>query len=747
MRQADSTFRPVFAPGPTIQKDKMIFLLSDKTLTVCIPRELSKKLVKLCDGTRTYNQVITELDAWDGVLVNKFLQDLISRGVLLDSFNLNNFFWSFVKNPTRFFKNLSDQEIVELVKKAHLSNRKKIPKGAKYQIPNTTFSRMLNERRSTRVFSNEQVKAEKILAMLWAGYGVVRDPLLIDKVDPQRIKAWQSHRFSRHTVPSAGALYPLRLHACLFRDCIRLDKGIYEARFRSPSEVELVQRTDDPSPAIRAFADDLVMNDAQGTIIISGSFDQSAEKYTNRSALYIPLEAGHVAQNVHLAAVEQKVQTVEIGGFLEDSMRLALKLPDAYWPLITILFGFEGKISPKSRDLIKGLEVNWSGGVKEGYKLPFSMAFARLEGSSGDWSCGRSVDPEIALMKARSEAIEWDASSRFEGRLFEASFEELQHGLKPQSIIAYHPRQYLRAGFPFAPFDPKKIMCWVKGSEVVSGQSTYILADCTFFPYKLNYKPYTSCSSSGTAVHLNRDQAIESAVLELIERDAFMLYWLIGAGVPRIPHCSLPSDVVKRINNLKRLGFQVSVRNLTIDFLPVILVFAQNVHKSFTTCAAASNYDAGIALDHALQEVESAVFTRMGFLGATTIVPKNVHFTDDHGYLYEQPKYFRRADFLLDSSKVESLGSINQRNKVGDWQKLLTKIEGRGLRLYVVDLSSKDSSLHAVRAFVPGLIPMTFGFGVEPKGIERIYSTPVSMGLCKSTPHYGELQSFPHPYT
>jgi len=307
MKDNFSTFRPVFVPGPVIQKDRMIFFSSNKTLTVHVPRELSDVLVRLCDGTRPYYQVITELDAWDEVLVDNFLQDLISSGVLFDAFNLNNFFWSFVKNPTRFFKNLTDQEIVEFVRKAHLLNRKQAFKGTKYQIPDTAFLKMLNERRSTRVFSKEQIKAEKIMAMLWAGYGVVRDPLLIDSVNPQRVKAWQSHKFPRHVVPSAGALYPLRLHLCLFRDCMGLDKGIYETAFRNPYETSIRKRSGDPTPVVRAFADDLVMNEAQGAIIISGSFDRSADKYTNRSALYVPLEAGHVAQNVHLAAVEQKV--------------------------------------------------------------------------------------------------------------------------------------------------------------------------------------------------------------------------------------------------------------------------------------------------------------------------------------------------------------------------------------------------------------------------------------------------------
>ncbi|PIS41342.1 MAG: hypothetical protein COT25_03595 [Candidatus Kerfeldbacteria bacterium CG08_land_8_20_14_0_20_42_7] len=429
-------------------------------------------------------------------------------------------------------------------------------------------------------------------------------------------------------------------------------------------------------------------------------------------------------------------------------MRMALGLPDSYWPFITILFGLEAQDVPQSKKLFKELEVNWSGGVKEGYQLPFSMVFACLEGSSStDWSCGRSVDPETALTKARSEAIEWDASSRFEGRLITAPFKELERALNPQSIVSYHPRQYLQTDFPFAAFDPQRLVSWTEGIEVSSGQPIYIPADCTFFPYDPHYQPYTSCNSSGTAAHPNREQAIENAVLELIERDAFMLHWLLGTGVPRVSYGSLPDSAIKRIHDLEKLGFKVSARNLTLDFLPVILVFAQNTQRSFTTCAAACDYDAGLALDHALQEVESAIFTRMDSVGTTTIKPRDVRFTDDHGYLYEQSRYFKRADFLVNTPKVKSLGIINRQNNVRNWHQLLSQIERKGLKLYVVDLSSKDASLHVARALIPGLIPMSFGFGIEPKGMTRIYSDSVSLGLRTSVPKYGELQSFPHPYT
>lgn len=78
---------------------------------------------------------------------------------------------------------------------------------------------------------------------------------------------------------------------------------------------------------------------AHGVIVISGSFRIAGEKYGNRGMLYVLLEAGHVAQNINLAAVERDVATVEIGGFVDTLLAKAINLPKYYHPLITVVFG------------------------------------------------------------------------------------------------------------------------------------------------------------------------------------------------------------------------------------------------------------------------------------------------------------------------------------------------------------------------------------------------------------------------
>ena len=77
------------------------------------------------------------------------------------------------------------------------------------------------------------------------------------------------------------------------------------------------------------FIDDAFLPLACGAIVIAGRIGRVTAKYASRGLLYTVLEAGHAAQNIHLAAVHQGVGTVEVGGVLTDKLSRLLRLDSA----------------------------------------------------------------------------------------------------------------------------------------------------------------------------------------------------------------------------------------------------------------------------------------------------------------------------------------------------------------------------------------------------------------------------------
>lgn len=65
-------------------------------------------------------------------------------------------------------------------------------------------------------------------------------------------------------------------------------------------------------------------------------------------------------------------------------------------------------------------------------------------------------------------------------------------------------------------------------------------------------------------------------------------------------------------------------------------------------------------------------------------------------------------------------------------------------------VSSRNAAilgLKTVKVFIPGIVPISFGYGVEPLGMKRIYDLPVKLGLLDRPKSYRQLEKFPHPYT
>jgi SagB-type dehydrogenase family enzyme len=86
----------------------------------------------------------------------------------------------------------------------------------------------------------------------------------------------------------------------------------------------------------RLFLDQAWAAEASVVLVLSAVCARSTAKYGDRGYRYLLLEAGHVAQNVVLAATGLGLGVVNLGGFLDDELSGLLKLdPESE----TVLYG------------------------------------------------------------------------------------------------------------------------------------------------------------------------------------------------------------------------------------------------------------------------------------------------------------------------------------------------------------------------------------------------------------------------
>jgi SagB-type dehydrogenase family enzyme len=116
-------------------------------------------------------------------------------------------------------------------------------------------------------------------------------------------------------VPSGGALYPLEIYLWA-RRVEDIEAGLY--RYDPVMNSLTVLRTGDLA---REVADTLiypdVARDSSVVFYITAVFPRTMFKYGDRGYRFVLLEAGHVAQNLNLAAHGLGFGTINVGGFFD----------------------------------------------------------------------------------------------------------------------------------------------------------------------------------------------------------------------------------------------------------------------------------------------------------------------------------------------------------------------------------------------------------------------------------------------
>lgn len=170
----------------------------------------------------------------------------------------------------------------------------------------------LQNRRSIREYSNEQISLTEISQLLWACQGLTKI-LTVPAVGTFRLR----------TAPSAGALYPLEIYLVSMR-VESIGKGVFH--YLPGSELNdhaltPVRMEDVQDEFVKATLEQSCVKDCAAAIVITSINQRVAVKYGERAERYCLLEAGHAAQNVCLQAQAFEVGVATVGAFHDDKLQ------------------------------------------------------------------------------------------------------------------------------------------------------------------------------------------------------------------------------------------------------------------------------------------------------------------------------------------------------------------------------------------------------------------------------------------
>ena len=248
-----------------------------------------------------------------------------------------------------------------------------------------------------------------------------------------------------------------------------------------------------------------------------------------------------------------------------------------------------------------------------------------------------------------------------------------------------------------------------------------------------------AADSNGCAAGNTLEEAIVQGFLELVERDAYAIWWYNRLQRPEVDLGQFDDSYVRDLQNqLAETGRRLWVLDVTSDLgIPTfvaVMHWMQNGQENIEFGSGA-HFDARIAVLRALTELNQ--FLSIGLMGGGTGEKSSLDGTtplrlQDHPYLTPSGNPLVQPDF---GSKF---GHLDTREQVMACVRLAKQA---GLDFLVLDQTRPDIEVPVVRVIVPGLRHFYRRFAPG-----RLYDVPVKLGLRDRPLSENELNPI-HPHT
>lgn len=355
-------------------------------------------------------------------------------------------------------------------------------------------------------------------------------------------------------------------------------------------------------------------------------------------------------------------------------------------------------------------------------------------------------------------------------RVFESYAQLAPDALDPRTCGLYQPDAYQHLP-QFQPFSPERQMHWVWGYSFRQKRPLLVPEELVYYlEYRQDYKICVHDSSNGCATGSCLEEALFHGLLELIERDAFLLAWYARLAPPRIdPRSCRRPETLFVLENIERHGYELYLFDTRLDIrIPsvVSVVKRKEPGPGNIMLAAGAGLNPEDAVRSALCEVacyvrnlrmnlENNLHEVREMASDFTKINQVIH----HGVLYGLPEMAHHMEFLWQNPTLQTLEETyrdwtNTRpaheDLRDDLNYCLNMLLDLGLDVIVVDQTCSElasSGLKTVSVIVPGLLPIDFGWRRERVfDLPRLRTVPRTAGF-RDTDFLPDLQDvLPHPF-
>lgn len=342
----------------------------------------------------------------------------------------------------------------------------------------------------------------------------------------------------------------------------------------------------------------------------------------------------------------------------------------------------------------------------------------------------------------------------------------------PRQVGLYAP-EFHRDNPRVVPFTPDREIPWVWGYSLRDSKPRLVPEILTYYHAPGLENRFVQESSNGCASGGCAEEAVYFGLMEVVERDAFLLTWYGQQPLPEIdPATSSRPATRHMVDRLAMYGYRARFFDTRITFpIPVVTGVAERLDGGLGRMCfgAGAGLEPESALEAALCEIATDAVNLQGRterdearLRAMAEDFSRVTALHDHPLVYGIPEMGVHADFLLrapaagplravadlawpDASGAHTSGDLRE-----DLQRCVDAVTGAGFDIVVVDQTlpeQRQLGLHTFSVLVPGLLPIDFGWSRQRAlGMPRLRTALREAGLRPRDLEDADLNPAPHPF-
>ncbi|HEY4488208.1 MAG TPA: YcaO-like family protein [Candidatus Paceibacterota bacterium] len=379
---------------------------------------------------------------------------------------------------------------------------------------------------------------------------------------------------------------------------------------------------------------------------------------------------------------------------------------------------------------------------------------------------GAAFSFENALSKAVGEVLERSLLSRYKrDDQVCAKQSALSSALDISTLSGFEPWQKER--FPELGGDEHSQLYWVEGQMFSSGENVLLPAQLVFWNYVHTAGPgahpaepiLARATTSGSAGHFTYHEAVLAGLLEAIQRDGFLIYWL-NSLPPRVLDMSEVDNprIRELLEYLSRYRLEATFLNTTSD-IGVPSLTCVLIDRMQEDAVLSLGGGTGFSLEEMVEQslLEALVNNALSAARPMYTLPSNYEpFTDkdmpraERISLWRGARMLAKFDFLLSGETQDARAFIPERAPQTARAQLAyvcgeLKKRGTGYEVYVYEARHRALArigYRVVRTIVPQLVPLYFSEFAAPLGARRLREVPERLGFVAAE----EFNTLPHPF-